>query len=37
MLKKIRKIYKQYYPWFVDFWYYIVFILLFAIAALIFL
>ncbi len=27
MFKKINKAYKQYFPWFVDFWYYIVVIL----------
>lgn len=35
MLNKLKSFYKQYFPWFVDFWYYIFIVVLFIVLALI--
>gem|GEM_PF-1230552 len=37
MKTKFQKIYKEYFPWFVDFWYYLVIILVFVVCALVWL
>jgi hypothetical protein len=37
MFKNFKEKYKEYFPWFADFWYYIVMVLLFIVLAIIFL
>jgi hypothetical protein len=37
MRKKIQKFYAEYFPWFVDFWYYLVIIVVFIVCAVVWL